>query len=73
MTQQEQTQLSDLIERLIDVQAHAPAKTTYVMGRSDRSLSYELRDIIMELKKVANYVEPTATPEPESERSPEAS
>jgi hypothetical protein len=61
---QERQQLSELIDRLVIVQEHAPTKTTYERGRSDNSLSYELLSILTELKAIVNYESTEIEPEP---------
>jgi hypothetical protein len=54
MTPELQTQLNAIIERLEIVQAVAPAKTTFSMGRTESSMSVRLLDIIRDLKVLAN-------------------
>ncbi len=63
MTPAEHQQLNGIIEALASVQAQAPTKTTYAMGRADHSISHQLLDIIRQLKAFA-HVEPSE-PEPE--------
>jgi uncharacterized protein YkuJ len=49
-----QQQLSAIIEKLEAVQATAPTKTTYTMGRADHSMSSSLLTIIRELKALTD-------------------
>ncbi len=54
MTPAEHQQLNGIIEALASVQAQAPTKTTYAMGRADHSISHQLLDIIRQLKALAD-------------------
>lgn len=69
MTQTEKQQLDGIIVALETVQAQAPMKTTYTMGRADHSISNQLLDIIRRLKALSND-EPAGT-EPELKAEPE--
>lgn len=66
MTQAQREKLDAIIAALETVQAAAPTKTTYTMGRADHSISHALLDIIRNLKALAN--EPVESREPEPER-----
>ena len=67
MTQQEQQQLSAIVDRLIDAQNIAPDNVVIKKGRSTASVSYTLLEIIRDMKEVIGY-EPTGTEEkPETE------
>lgn len=58
MTQDEKKALRQITEALEAVQEHAPEKTSYVKGRADRSMAYQLLDIIRDLKNLVGDDEP---------------
>lgn len=69
MTVDQQTRLNAIIEALEAVQAIAPTKTTYTMGRADHSLSNQLLPIIRDLKALADDTTETSKPEPTTAKS----
>ena len=58
----QQMRLNTIIEALEAVQAQAPTKTTYSMGRADHSISNQLLPIIADLKALVNDTTNTAEP-----------
>jgi hypothetical protein len=66
MTPEQQQRLNTIIEALEKVQAQAPTKTTYSMGKADHSISNQLLPIIAELKALADVaiIEPVMPKDP---------
>lgn len=64
MTPAEKQQLDAMIDDLAKIQAAAPVKTTYAMGRADHSISHQLLDILRRLKAFRDESTSTSDTEP---------